>query len=64
MVMKVQILFFLNNKYKSKYSELTKTYSDIFNHYKEMIGDEDYDYDRILQNPSVEFEKELICLNI
>jgi len=58
-------LVFLNNKYKSKYSELTKTYSDIFNHYKEMIvQDKDYDYDKILQNPPVEFEKELICLNI
>ena len=29
-----------------------------------MIGDEDYDYDKILQNPPVEFEKELICLNM
>jgi len=29
-----------------------------------IVQDEDYDYDKILQNPPVEFEKELICLNI
>jgi|TARA_Y100000310_G_C20634732_1_gene790563 hypothetical protein len=58
-------LIFLNNKYKSKYSESTKTYLDIFNYYKD-IGYPyvDYDYDKILQNPPVEIKQEFICLNM
>ncbi len=57
-------LIFLNNKYKSKYSESTKTYIDMFNYYKEAgYSHQYYDYDKILQNPPVEFKKELICLN-